>query len=584
MSDQQYSDFADLQESKKRPSARSWWIIGGAIVAVGALIWGGVAVFGGGSTSAEPASGGSSATAAAGASTAADTPVAGGTFRFGLLHYQSSIDPHLGSNYADSIIGNQVTDKLTWQDPETNEITPWLATAWESNDDYTEWTFTLRDDVTFSDGTEFTSESVKHNFDQYYNGDPSLEIQPNGRVYLTGYLETLTPSATEVVIRFDRPRADFLQISSFTANQQPGFLADATLAKSAAERQDPANIIGTGPFVYEEWVSQERAVLVQRDDYDWSPAAIGHEGAAYVDRLEFITIPEASVRTGALQSGTVDAILDVQPTDEQSLVSQGYQLLYGRVPGIDIHWSLNTSVAPTNELAVRKAILLGSDRGAIEQTLLTDSYQRSTSAVSQSIDGWQDYTDTALRYDPEEAARLLEEAGWTIGADGIREKDGQKLVVKITGGTNLVLNKPAYESIQGNLKAIGIDLQLTLDAQISADQRKNEFNGSAFNRTRNHIGVLQWSLHPDLGNYPYLQPGTTEYEEIVPALDKLTQVGDPDELEAAAEEAQDLVIEKYALINPIYTPAQVIAANEKVHGIIFDANARNHFVDVWIEQ
>ena len=156
-------------------------------------------------------------------------PSSGGTLEFGLLDFQRSPDPHWGTNYAESIIGNNVTDKLTWQDPESGDIKPWLAESWETNSNLTEFTFHLRKDVTFSDGTPFNAAAVKANFDQYVRGDKGLGINPNGAPLLPGYVETATPDEFTAVVKFDKPSASFLQASSFTANAQPGFLSLSTL-------------------------------------------------------------------------------------------------------------------------------------------------------------------------------------------------------------------------------------------------------------------------------------------------------------------------------------------------------------------
>ncbi len=514
-------------------------------------------------------------------------PVRGGTLEFALIDYQRSPDPHWGTNYAESLIGNNVTDKLTWQDPDTGEITPWLAESWEYNADLTEFTFRLRKDVTFSDGSPFNAAVVKANFDQYVRGDEKLGINPNGAVLLPGYLETQTPDEYTAVVRFAKPLASFLQASAFTANAQPGFLSLATLKLSAEERTDPTKIIGTGPFVYESWEEQVKTVLVKRKDYRWSPPAIGHDGEAYLDRIVFNTIPEASVRTGSLASGAIDATLDVGTTDEAPLTAQGFKIINRGVSGTAIFFNLNSQLFPTNDIAVRKAIQLGWNREAVKQTVLTDSYSVATSVLAPSVPGYADYSGSVLRYDAAAASRLLDEAGWTPGPDGIRVKDGKKLVVKLLGISNLVVNKPAYESVQQDLKKIGIDLQLTVvpipDYAAHAGNAKAEWHITAANRSRNDPAVLNLQYSPLLGNGAYVTEDSTgvDVAEVTETLGKLELTLDPAQRNQYAKAAQDLLLEKYALVNPIYNPSQVIAHADYVHGIIFDAQSRNHFVDAW---
>ncbi len=512
-------------------------------------------------------------------------PVPGGTLEFALLDYQRSPDPPWGTNYAESIIGNNITDKLTWQDPNTGEITPWLAESWSYNKELTEFTFRLRHDVTFSDGTPFNAAAVKANFDQYVHGDPKLGIVASGASLFNGYVGTSTPDEFTAVIRFSKPNASFLQASSFTANAQPGFLSLSTLKKSADERTNPKNVIGTGPFVYESWQEQVKTVLVKRKDYNWSPPALHHQGPAYLDKIVFNTIPEASVRTGSLKSGTIDATLDVGTTDEEPLKAGGFTIISRQVSGTAIRWDFNTSLFPTNDLAVRKAIQRGWNRESIEKTVLTKSYSIARSILADSVPGFVDYSGTALKYDPDEAKRLLDADGWIPGPDGVRVKNGQRLVVKLVGINNLVANKPAYESIQQDLRKIGIDVQLTVlplaDWAAEQSKAKTKWNVKAANRSRNDPGVLRLAYSPQADDGSYLPRNFPGYAEIVSTLDKLDSTLDPARRKAYAKEAQDLIVDKYALANPVYNPSQVIAQAPYVHGIVFDAQSRNHFVDAW---
>ncbi|SNS26606.1 peptide/nickel transport system substrate-binding protein [Streptosporangium subroseum] len=564
---------SDLRSSIENasPSRNKWPLVAGiAAVAVALIAVVGFTVARG--DSADRAAGGGE-------------PVRGGTLEFALLDYQRSPDPQLGSNYAESIVTNNIGDKLVWQDPKTGEITPWLAESWEYNNELTEFTFHLRKDVTFSDGTPFNAEAVKANYDQFIRGDEKLEILPNGARLFPGYIGTDTPDDHTAVITFEKPLASTLQAASITSNQQPVFLSLSTLKLSAKERTDPKKVIGTGPFVYESWEEQVKTVLVRRKGYNWSPPAIGHRGEAYLDKVVFNTIPEASVRTGSLESGTIDATLDVGTTDEKPLATQGFKVNYRGVSGTAIRFDFNVSLFPTNDIAVRRAIQRGWDREAIKKTVLTDSYSVATSILDPSVPGYADYGDSVLKYDPEEARRLLEAAGWIEGPDGIRVKDGRKLVVKLLGISNLVVNKPAYESIQQDLKKIGIDLQLTVvpipDWTAQRAKAQTDWNVTAANSSRNDPSVINLTYGPLLGNSSWLKKGTPEYDKALDVLGKIETTLDPAKRGEYAKAAQDLVLDELALTNPVYNPSQVIAQAGYVHGIIFDAQSRNNFVDTW---
>jgi len=163
----------------------------------------------------------------AGAAGATGEPTAGGDLTIGTYLDPVCIDnQQIGTNASLSVT-RQIVDSLTEQDPETGEILPWLATEWTTNADSSVFTFVLRDDVTFSDGTAFTAESVKTNLDAIVAlGAKSPLAGP----YLAGLTGVTVVDPTTVEIAFDRPNAQFLQA---TSNIALGMVSDATSAMTA---------------------------------------------------------------------------------------------------------------------------------------------------------------------------------------------------------------------------------------------------------------------------------------------------------------------------------------------------------------
>jgi peptide/nickel transport system substrate-binding protein len=534
-------------------------------------------------------SSGSESPASNGAAADSGTPVAGGTLRFGILDAPQHLDPEEGTSYPESIIGDNITDRLIWQDPATGKLTPWLATSWTYNKALTEYTFHLRQGVTFSDGTAFDAQSVKDNYDQRAFGSAKLGIAAD-TTHWSGYVSTKVADPETVVITFAKPNAVFLQTTSFSANNPSGFLAESTLKETAQQRAaNAASIIGTGPFVITSFKYQQNVVLTRRQGYTWAPAAIAHQdnaGAAYLNEVDIQTIPEASVRTGSLQSGDLDASLDVQPTDETALKEAGFQILAQGVPGKNIGFDLNTGLFPTDDLAVRKALTIGWDRSSLTKSVLTSSYKVATSVLGSRVPGYVDYSSSALRYDQAGAEKLLQDDGWVAGPDGIRVKDGKRLTVKFIGINNLVVNQPAYELIQAELKKIGIDVQLSVlpipDYVAQQAKAKTTYNGVAANTSRDDPAVLWQQYSPLVANSANIAAGSPAATELTAALQKIQDTLDPAERATAAKAAQDLVLTKYALADPVYEPTQVVAAAAKTHGIGFDAQSRNYFYNAWL--
>lgn len=511
-------------------------------------------------------------------------PQIGGTLRIAPLSSTESLDPHLNTSFAASNYGNNVFDKLTWQDPETGEIGPWLATSWNVNENNTEFTFTLRDGVTFSDGTAFNADIVKKNFDQYVFGDPALGIKPNGSTHLKSYQDSEVLADNIVKLSFSAPSAGILQFISYSGNNQPGIIGQKTLSANAEQRLDPANIVGTGPFVVTEYVPKERTVLTKRADYNWGAPGLEHEGPAYLDKVEFVTIPEASVRTGSLQSGEVQAAFDILPTDETVLEAQGFDITSRTIAGLNLGWNINTDLEPTNDINVRRAIVRATDRAGIKETILAPSEGQAKSGLAAHVPGFLDYSDTALAFDPEESKRLLEESGWKVGSDGIREKDGKKLTLKATGHYLVPNSRYAYESTQASLKEIGIDLDFQFDASsIPTDQVNKEFHLINTNRSRNDPAILNVNFNPNRGNSARIPADFPDRQKIVDTLEALESTLDPTQRAALTEQAQDLVLDEYVLYDPVFEPSQV-AASKGVYGIDLDATSRLHFLRTWIDQ
>jgi peptide/nickel transport system substrate-binding protein len=528
---------------------------------------------------------GASAATGYGSTATAATPLPGGVLHFGVLDAPAVIDPHEASSYPESIIADNITDKLTWQDPVSGKLYPWLATSWSYNSSLTRFTFQLRHGVTFSNGQPFNAAAVKANFDQDAFGDAKLQITPDP-THWTGYIGTLTPNPYEVIVEFSKPNAGFLTFSSFSGDNDPGFVANKTLESTKTQRLIPANVIGTGPFIVKSFTYQQNVVLVRRAGYNWAPAPLAHDGAAYLNEVDIETIPEASVRTGALEAGQLQATLDVAPTDEASLRSAGYQILYQPIGGQNIAFSLNADLFPTSDIDVRKAIIQGWNRAALFGPVLSSSYRAAWSVLAPNVPGYASFENSALRYDPTAAEALLNSDGWKVGNGGYRYKDGKELTVKLLGINNLAPNQSAYELMQEQLKQVGINVELSVlpipDFEAQEAVAQTTWNGIAGNTSRDDPSVLWQADSPAVGNGSYVQPSSPEYQPLVNILQQVQSTLDPAARAAATAQAQNLLIAQYALVDPVYVPSQVIAADQDVHGIVFDAQSRNLFYDAWI--
>ena len=214
-----------------------------------------------------------------------ETPAAGGELTIGLAVEPVSLDPAAGLYLHEHLILMNLYDTLLRADQEGG-LHPGLATAWEQSDDGTEFTFTLRDDVSFHDGTQFNAEAVRANFDRIGEGDFGYATAPT---ILSGYVETEVIDDNTVKVVFEIPKPTFLSDLSryWMAIPSP----TAVQEQADAFGQNP---VGTGPFVFDEWAAQDHITLVKNPDYNLAPEFAAHDGPALLETITFRFLPEAA--------------------------------------------------------------------------------------------------------------------------------------------------------------------------------------------------------------------------------------------------------------------------------------------------
>jgi peptide/nickel transport system substrate-binding protein len=495
-------------------------------------------------------------------------PQPGGTLRFAVSSDQGCVDPQqVGSN--DTIFSlRQVVDSLTDQDPATGELRPWLATSWESNADASAYTFTLREGVTFSDGTPLDAAAVKANFDAVSTLGARATL-PKG--YLAGYAGTTVESPTRFTVAFDGPNVQFLQ---GTSTHSLGILSPDTVARSDDDRC--ASVIGSGPFVIESYTRDESIVLAKRAGYAWGSSLWQSPGEARLDRIEFRIVPESGVRVGSLQSGEVDAIGNLAQQDEAPLTAAGVQLQGRANPGVPFGISFNQATPLGGDPAVREAVSLAIDRAELVSTVYNSQTKPATSALASTTPGYADQS-AVLAFDPARAGAVLDAAGWLPGPDGIRARNGTPLVVELTWYSNSPANRAAVELIQQQVRKVGIDLQLR-EKPISENMptlQSGQFTATWGNTTRADPDILRSTYSTAGNNYYRLPPGP---------LDTLLadQAAQPDQAARAATvaQAQQLLVQEHYAI-PVVELTTVLGIAADVHGVLFDASSRIQLHDAW---
>jgi peptide/nickel transport system substrate-binding protein len=364
-------------------------------------------------------------------------PRYGGTLRAGMQTDPVGLDPHLATATATRNMLENVYDTVVMVDAE-GRIIPGLAEAWHTSADGLTWTFALRRNVKFHNGRPLVAEDVVYSINRIR--DPRTRSPRAGDF---AEVETITaPDPHTVVIRLHRPFSPLLAKLAFSTN--------VVVPKEVVERDGDLNTAptGTGPFRFISYIPQQRLVLVRNGDY-WDTDATGRR-LPYLDRIEFVFLPDAVARATAIRAGAVDWIEYVPSSEVRSLRADPNVEVAGGPSANFRSLYINTQMAPFTHVKVRQAMAWATNRREIVETALFGV--GGIVATGAVIPPGQFYALSRAVYDRVDLARarqLLAEAGHPQGFEA-------DLYVTSTYD---FLRTPA-ELVQAQLGRIGIRLRI----------------------------------------------------------------------------------------------------------------------------
>ncbi|HLZ31665.1 MAG TPA: ABC transporter substrate-binding protein [Chloroflexota bacterium] len=472
----------------------------------------------------------------------------GGTLVYGLsFDFDDTLDPQV-TNFDSTIrVTLNVCEPLVWE-PEPGKFVPGLADSWEVSPDAKEYTFKLKQGVKFHDGTPFNAQAVKFTMDRVI--DPTTKAgQSHDQLGPYDHTEVIDDNTAKLVMK--QPYAPLLtNLNGYLGIVSPTAVQKMGLAGFA---QHP---VGTGPFIFKEWVAKDHVTLVKNPDYNWSSSYFKHTGPAYLDQVTFKIIPDQSVRTGTLKSGETQMIDDLDPLEYDALSKDSkFAVIAKGQPGSGRILMLNTtSTGAISDPAVRQAMEYAVDREGLNKSVFQDLDKVAWSPLMRPTFAYDPSTESLYSFDPEKAKQLLDAAGWKPGGDGIRSKGAQRLEISFPI-ISRPLDKAEAESIQGSLRDVGIDLQVEpLERAAASDRYKqNAYDASfmwfsygdpdvlrtlfhsanilAFNRSRYQVPEVDQMLEQAAGLtdqtkradiYKQIQQRVLKDAVIVPLVDTLT--------------------------------------------------------------
>lgn len=337
------------------------------------------------------------------------------------------------------------------------QLEPWLAESVERTDERT-WTVTLRDGVSFHDGSPLTAQAVADSFASSWANLPNAT--------------TFVPSDTQVLVQDDLTL-------TFTTPEPLGSFRYSLASWNFVIHKAPVNDISimTGPYRPVSLVVDQEFVLERFADY-WG-------GAGALERIRVILLPDANARALALQSGDLDLLTNVSPD-----IARGFpaDIEHVSVPGTRMHHIiLNHTSAPFDDRRVREAASLAIDREALLQATLDGQGRAAVNLYPASI-GIP--LVEAQRTDVARAQTLLDEAGWVPGADGVRVKDGQRLEVQLYSYPGRAEITQMAVAIQAMLGEVGFAVNVEEVSDIVGTIEGGAFQASMFS-----IGVQSDPLY-----------------------------------------------------------------------------------------
>jgi peptide/nickel transport system substrate-binding protein len=345
-----------------------------------------------------------------------------------------------------------------------DDVQPLLATEYSWSDEGKTVTFTLRDGVKWSDGKPFTAEDVVFTFDLIRD---RKALNTNG-LPITG---AKADDATHVSVSFSRPAYTDLW---FVAGQTWILPKHIWSTITDPETNAVTKPVGTGPFVLESF-SPQNYVVTKNPAY-WQ------QGKPEIGGLRFVSFSGNQAATSALIAGQVDWMGGFIPDIENVYAKKDPDNAFLNTPLMITTLMANLDKAPTNDPAVRQAIYWGMDRDQLNRTAFSGYSTPTTPAlvVLPRDEQWIDPQVAGQKpgYDAAKAERLLQEAGYTKGADGIYAKGGQRLAMTVKVVTGYTDQIAALETLQQQLRKIGIELQPQQEAYASftANRGNGEFD------------------------------------------------------------------------------------------------------------
>jgi peptide/nickel transport system substrate-binding protein len=514
-------------------------------------------------------------------SAAVGTPVSGGTLTWGVESEPTTLNPQINGQDKTTLLFRNSYESLLTRD-EQGGFQPWLASAWDVSADGLTYTFTLRADVKFSDGSALDAATVVRNFTQLQRPDYVAGTAHGAYVTLLQSIDAIDAHTLRITLK--QPYSPFLAL----AGKLP-LLAASAFDSPELKAGGPA-LAGTGPFVLKRYQPGQQIEFERNPDYRWAPASAKHQGPAYLDKLEYRFLPESSVRVGALLSGQVDVIEGVPGQDAATIeASPEFSYQHALNPGTPFSLFFNVKRAPTDDVQVRRALVEGLEIDTLVQSIYRGQRTHAW-GITSPIDPFYDASiEKSYGNQPAQANALLDAAGWQQrDGEGFRTRDGKRLSIALLDTPALLrdqrevlllaIQAQARQRLGVELRFEQIDMGSYLTRAIGGDY------GALSNSNAVPDGVDIENHYLPLSDGGVINLSRTEAPQLQQWLHAAAATRDDAERKRLYAQVQQFALRQEYLTLPLYQPEDQVVSAARVHGLGFRAFYRlpENAYDVWI--
>ncbi len=501
----------------------------------------------------------------------------GGVLILGVSNDAENLDPHRRRTaYAGEVI-QEMAQTVIELNPDL-EYDPILLDSFEVSDDGLVYTMNVREDYYFQDGTQLDAEAIKISHERSVDDEATWPDQFYGATW-----EVIDDMTLEM--RMPEANAGVIMIMAFNGTS----ILSPTSLEEAGTGDLSEGAVGSGPYRFVEWDVNQQVVMERWDEFVDHYSHSDNDGPPKADQLIFRVIPDEQTQIAAFETGEIN-ILDI-PSQQVSNFEDddNYELYYNEQGtiiaflGPVIPEGETEFVAPFDDFNVRKAVAHAVNVDEIIQGVLAGLAVRNRSTLPTGNPGYTDrfQEDMGYDFDPDEAIAALEESGWELGDDGVREKDGERLSILLRSVSETTLGRIA-QLVQNQLQAVGFEVE------YEGQERALFYEGIRSGDAELLLMDYNWG-EPDivwwLGNDTTLPAGV--YGEMNAEFQEVATEGwiptDPAERAELYYQASQIMTEDAAIV-PLYTVVTVTGVRSEVNEFKLGGQGRKVYTDAWVDE